>query len=115
MDIELTKDSDYLICKLYESYLEKRSQQVPKYNAKIMGSSQNIQETVFPKWSCEDVDETCRELDRAGLLQCHYADNSVYTSILSDKGIIYMEHRFKNNINSILEYISKIKDCIPFI
>ncbi len=32
-----------------------------------------------------------------------------------DKGIIYMENRFKDGISGILEHLGKIKDAIPFI
>lgn len=58
---------------------------------------------------------TCRELDRAGMLQCFYADDMVYESTLSDQAIIYMENRFERNINTVMDYIAKIKSMIPFI
>jgi hypothetical protein len=115
MNIELTKDSDYLICALYKDYLKKRESGVSKYDAKKAGSSQTIQENIFPNWSLDDVVETCRELSRAGLLWCEYSGNQVYTSCLSDLGIVYMEKHFENKINAIIEYMSKIKSMTPFI
>ena len=115
MDIELTKDSDYLICSLYKSYLQKRSNGSSKIQASNTGSSEEMQKELFPNWTLDDVDATCRELDRAGLLHCFYADDVVYTSTLSDQAIIYMEHRFERNINTVMDYIVKIKSMIPFI
>ena len=115
MNIELTKDSDYLICSLYRSYLQKRSKGMTKLQASLTGSSESIQKEFFPKWPVEDVDATCRELDRVKMLHCFYADNIVYESSLSDQAIIYMENRFKNNVKSIMDYILKIKSMIPFI
>lgn len=115
MEINLTKDSDYLICSLYNSYLQKRSNGLSKIQSSSTGSSEKIQKEFFPKWTVDDVDATCRELDRAGLLDCFYADDMVYESILSDKAIIYMEHRFERNVNTIMDYIVKIKSMIPFI
>lgn len=115
MDVELTKDAEYLLCSLYKTYVQKLKDGISKSNAKNSGSSATIQQNIFPKWSIEDVDETCRELNRAGMLDCMYADNTVYISTLSDKGIIYMEKRFANNIDNVLEYLSKIKACIPFL
>lgn len=114
-EIKLTKDSDYLLCSLYKNYLEKRSNGIPKSQASYAGSSEDMQSNFFPKWCLEDVDETCRELDRAGMLYCLYADNVVYESTLSDQAIIYMENRFENKVNRVLDYILKIKSMIPFI
>ena len=57
----------------------------------------------------EDVDDTCRELSRANLLNCFWADNIAYNVILSDNAIIYMENRFKNGLTEVLEFIDKIK------
>ena len=105
MDIEITKDSDYLIC----------SNGMNKIQASSMGGSEEIQKELFPNWSVEDVDATCRELHRAELLHCFFADDIVSEAVLSDKAIIYMENRFKNNVDTIMDYISKIKSMIPFI
>lgn len=113
--IQLTKDSDYLLCMLYKSYLEQRSSGIPKARAACVGSSVDIQRNIFPKWCLDDVDATCRELDRAGMLHCLYADNIVYIATLSDQAIIYMENRFENKVNRVLDYIKKIKSMIPFI
>lgn len=114
-EIQLTKDSDYLLCSLYANYLEKRSNGISKARASCSGGSEDIQKNIFPKWCLDDVDETCRELDRAGMLHCLYADNIVYTATLSDQAIIYMENRFENKANRILDYIAKIKSMIPFV
>lgn len=75
MDIEITKDSDYLICSLYKAYLQKRSNGMNKIQASSMGGSEEIQKELFPNWSIEDVDATCRELHRAELLHCFFADD----------------------------------------
>ena len=115
MDIEITKDSDYLICSLYKAYLQKRSNGMNKIQASSMVGSEEIQKELFPNWSIEDVDATCRELHRAELLHCFFADDIVYESVLSDKAIIYMENRFKNNVDTVMDYIAKIKSMIPFI
>lgn len=114
-DVKLTKESDFLICLMYKTYLDNRNKRVPKAIAKRIGSSKNIHETLLPEWLWEDVDETCLELSRANLLKCFSADDCVLASHLTDDGIIYMENRFKNNTNSVLEYLAKIKSAIPFI
>lgn len=115
MDIQLTKESDFLLCSLYKKYLQNRSNGMGKSIAKNMGSSEDIQKDVFPNWSLEDVDETCRELSRTEMLDCLYADDSIYLSSLTDNAIIYMEKRFENNVNKVVDFISKLKSLIPFI
>ena len=113
MDIQITKEADALICLMYKKYCEDRKNNISKVKAKQFGSSKIIHETILPKWSFEDVDETCRELSRAGLVNNSYADNIVYSCYLSDLGIIYMENRFKNNLKELIEYISKLTPFFP--
>lgn len=106
MDISLTKDSEKLICVIYKSYLEKRKSGISKPKASHLGSSHEIHSNLLPQWSFEDVDDTCRELSRAGLLNCLFADNIAYHVTISDDGIIYMENRFKNGLKDIAAFLS---------
>lgn len=103
----LSKDADKLICLLYKHYLEQRKANVSKSNARAFGSSHNIHESFCPDWLFEDVDDTCRELSRAGLLNCIWADNIAYDVSFSDQAVIYMEKRFENNLNKLIDFISK--------
>jgi hypothetical protein len=114
VEINLTKDADALICLLYKQYRQRLKDDVPKVQAKMFGSSEDIQKTIAPKWTLEDVEETCRELSRSGLLECFYADDMVYQSWLTDTGIIYMENRFKDGLDSVLDYLGKIRNLLPF-
>lgn len=103
----LTKDSDKLICILYKSYLESRKAGESKSIARSFGSSHDIHINLCPDWSFNDVDDTCRELSRAGYLNCLWADNIAYEVYLSDDGIIFMENRFKNRLKDVADFISK--------
>lgn len=111
MDYELTKDADTLICVLYKAYSQKRESGESKADAKSFGSSKDIHKEYLPKWAHEDVAETCRELDRADMLDCFYADNIPFRTSLSDTAIIYMENRFERNTIKLLDYIKKL----PFV
>ncbi|MCY8562173.1 hypothetical protein P9D51_23100 [Bacillus sonorensis] len=115
MEVTLTKDADALVCILYKKYCQDLKDGTPKAQAKLLGGSKEIFETLVPQWSFEDVDETCRELDRSGLVGCRYNDNIVSQVWFTDTGIIYMENRFKNGLNDVLDYLGKIKGLIPFI
>ncbi len=107
MDITLTKDSDKLLCVMYKSYLEKRKSGHSKSESNFFGSSHVIHENLLPGWSFNDVDDTCRELSRAGLICCSWGDNIALFIKISDSGIIYMENRFKNGLSELVEFITK--------
>lgn len=112
MDFSLTKDSDYLLCVLYRHYKDRRKSGMSKAEAKHFSGSKYIFSNLVPEWTFEDVDETCRELARAGLLNCFYADNIVWDANLSDNAIIYMENRFKNGVSEVIDNITRLKDLI---
>lgn len=109
MDVKLTKDTDALICLIYKYYLGIRDNGIPKSEAKILGSSEDINNNIIPDWSFDDVDDTCRELHRVDLLSIEYADDVCYEVVLTDEGIAYMENRFSNKLDKLVNYISAIK------
>lgn len=106
---DLTKDGQYLLAKIYEEYLLNINNGIDKGQAKMIGSSEGINQKLVPEQVFEDTDETMRELGRAGYVKNTYADNIVYFSVLTDKTIIYMENRFSNNVKKIVDFISKLK------
>lgn len=108
-DVKLSKDADRLICLIYKYYLELKNNGFSKTDAKSFGNSRNVNQKIIPEWSFEDTDDTCRELDRASLLDIFYADNECAEISLSDNGIIYMENRFFNKIDKLVDYIDKLK------
>lgn len=114
IDTELTRDAEYLLCSVYKTYKEKTKSGTPKANAKFSGSAGYIQKNLMQEWSFADVDETCRELSRAGFLLCDFTDNVTSTSRITDKAIIYMENRFARGLTEILDYMGKIKAAIFF-
>ena len=114
MDIQISVEADLLLSHIYDAYLKKRKDNVPKATAKFFGSSENLVPLV-PFMIFEDIDDTCRELGRAGLLSIRYADNICYHISLSDAGIVYMENRFGNQVSKLLDHIHKLVSIIkPF-
>lgn len=107
-EITLTKDADALICVLYKEYLHRRNSGVSKADAKMFFNSEKIHDELMPKWPVEDIDDTCWELNRAGLLDCMPGEDSVALAVLSSDGVAYMEKRFQKNITSIVNYLGKV-------
>ena len=110
--IELTKEADALICTLYNNFLQKRKAGTSRGDAKWLGSASHIQKTLVPQWSLGDIEDVCRELSRADLLNCQFADNTVHMALLTDTAIIYMENRFKNGVSEVLDYLEQIKSIL---
>ncbi len=58
-------------------------------------------------WNKDDVATACWELHSKGLLQCQPGDDIAYDTYLTDNGIIYMENRFSDKLEKVIDYISK--------
>ena len=113
MDNMLTKDAKVILCLLYKDYLAKRDSGLSKSKANRWGTSHVIHEKLIPKWSFEDVDDTCRELSRAGAIICDWADNIAFHISISDSGIIYMENHYKKLFLEVVDLIGKFVSFIP--
>ena len=107
-EFQLSKDADILICLIYKYYLELRGTGISKSKAKYFGSSHEIHKNIVPKWNFDDVNSTCNELGKNHLLDISYYDNICCIVNLSDKGIVYMENRFSNKIEKVVDCISKL-------
>lgn len=113
MNPSISRDADKLLCVLYKSFLEQRKNSVSKSDARSFGSSHDIHEKLLPSWLFEDVDETCRELSRNGLLKCSWADDIADDVLLSDAAIVYMENRFKNGLSEVIKFVSEVLPVLP--
>jgi hypothetical protein len=111
VNIELTKDADVLICLVFKSYSEKRSNGLSKTLSNDFGDSETFHKAFVPKWHIDDVYDICAELHRADLMYYMWASGIFLESRLTDNGIIYMENRFERNITKLLDYIKKL----PFV
>lgn len=111
MDIMISREADLLLCNIYEVYLKKRNNKIPKSEAKSFGSSEDLAPKV-PFMIFEDVDDTCRELSKIGFLSIQYANNICYHIALTDAGIVYMENRFGNQVSALLDWIGKLKSIL---
>ena len=113
MSIQLTKESDAMICVLYKEYLSWRKSGKLLEKSLCIGDDTYIQERLTPKLPLDDVTELCLSLERKELLYCIPGDNRASCVTFTDDGIIYMENRFKNKLESVLNYLSKITSLLP--
>ena len=104
--VELTRDSKRLLCLLYKLYLERVDNGISKSSARYMGGSEHIRQCCLPEESLENVDDSCWELLRAGMLDGFGADDMVCESELTDQAIIHMETRFQKGMKELLEFLA---------
>ena len=102
--MELTKEADKLACSLYRIYLERRKNGLDKFRAKYFSFSDIHSCKLCSAWSVNDTKATVAELSRAGFGTMYYDGGFMANEHL----IIYMENRFKNGLNEVVDFLSKL-------
>lgn len=112
-EIQLTQDAEYMLCELYSAYLARRKNGELNENARGFGNSATIQEKYIPQWPINDIDTAAHELERKGLIACQFADGTLYAACtLTDDAIVYMENRFGNKLDKLIQRIAALRTII---
>lgn len=111
-DILLTNDADFLLCTLYDAYRQRRRNGASIRDARLFGGSETIQQEFAPTWPTDDIDEAAWALARKGLVETSDADDTIWAVILCDDGIAYMEQRFGDKLDKLLDRIAKLRSII---
>lgn len=109
MDVQLTKDAEFMLDTLYKAYLMRRENNISKSVARCFGGSGDIHHEFFPFMAPDDVLETFWELSRAGLALYSSGDDAANNIRISDIGIIFMEQRFTRTLASAITTVSKLR------
>lgn len=104
MEIQLSKDADKVVCCIYKEYLERRKSGIAKRNATHFDANFYSHDKKLSGWNRDDFLETIAELKRAGLLSMYIGG----AFAINENLIIYMENRFKNGLNEVADFISKL-------
>lgn len=102
--MQLTNDADKVICCIYKIFLQKRKNGIDKSDARRFKLDTLKGEHKLSSWSDSDLTDALMELIRSKLVDA----NLGATFKLSDLGIVYMENRFKNGLNDVVDFISKL-------
>lgn len=101
--MELTKNADKFVCYAYKHYLEKVRDKTPMFQAKQITFEEICTFKSFKNFTESDIKEVIAEAARAGLgdmtMECNF--------FVNDKMIVYMENRFKNGLNDVIDTITK--------
>lgn len=107
MSIELTKSADRLVCLMYKTYLSRVKDGQSKLKARQFGSLQTFAPLLVPDEATEDVRMSCIELRNAGLLHTVVASGRIIRIDLTDKGIYYLENRFKDGVIGVASFLAQ--------
>lgn len=110
-DYNLTNEAKFLISSMYKEYLSRIKENVPKARAVGFGTPNDIHK-FMSEWSYKDTEYTVEELINKGLLQGLPVIGGYIDISLSTDAIAIMQNSFKNSVDSVLDYASKIKNLI---
>lgn len=101
--MQLTRDTDKILCLIYEEFLERRKSGLSKSVAKTFEHPSALQEQFLQGIHEDDIYDALTELSHNGMIRAYY-DMGFQ---LNDSAIIYMENRFKNGLKEVTDFISK--------
>lgn len=99
----MTKDADKMLCCLYKEYLNRIKAGSSKNSSRDFSNEYPSSDEILSKWHPDDVSLTKKELMQAGYLTI----NIIGDFRLTDKAIYYMENRFKNGLNEVIDFVTK--------
>ena len=102
--VQLTSDADKMICCVYKTFLQRRKDGSAKPEARRFAENYFRTDSKLSSWNEGDISDTLLEIGHAGLVKIYIGGNFDLTDI----GIIYMENRFKNGLNEVVDFISKL-------
>ena len=112
---KLTNDAKFLISSMYAEYIKRRREQIRKSQARNFHSIDFLKTNIMPEWSNEDILDTCFELRKYGYIEGTLADDTFHTLYITTEAISELETDFKDTIDTVLDYATKIKNAIPFL
>lgn len=110
-DYNLTDDAKFLISTMYKEYLSRLKDNLPKRSAVFFGDLESIHQ-LMPEWSKEDSDYTVEELIDKGLLNGISVIGGYLDIALTTDAVAMLQMSFKDKIDTVLDYATKIKDLI---
>lgn len=100
----MTKDADKMLCCLYKEYLNRINVGASKTSSREFTPEYIQSDDVLSKWHPDDVLITRTELKNLGYITV----NIIGKFRLTDEAISYMQNRFKNGLNEVIAFITKL-------
>lgn len=110
--MKLTDEADLMLCTLYNAYKENRSKGESRFEARLFGGSETLQSLYFQTWPIGDIDDIAWELEKNGLITVNNGDNSVQECALTTNALSYMEQRFNDKLDSLIQRITALRTLL---
>ena len=107
-DTRLTSRGRKLLSVLYEEYGKQLKAEQTEMDAVLMGSPDEIQETLLPDWRREKVVSACSDLADAGFLNLIEGDNDVLGAILTNAAIAWMDAQGSRRAQTVWSIINSV-------
>lgn len=115
-DFNLTNDAKFLLSKMYAQYISARESGKSKSESRLCADSiPELKKSLMPEWSIEDTLDTCLELHTKHLIDAYTNNGNLFRMTLTTDAIAILEVSFKDKLDTVLDYATKIKGLIPFI
>lgn len=101
--MNITKDSEKVICYIYKMYLERRKDGKSKADSRRFEEDFYASDKDLSKWHSDDISDCLLELSKNGYIKYYIGGDF---DIL-DSTIVYMENRFKKGLSEVVDLISK--------
>lgn len=102
-DFILSKDADKLLCTIYKEYLDRINNNMSKSEASNFELIELLK--LIPSSNKDDISNDLHELSKNKLIKLYLYEDFCLLS----NGIVYMENRFFNKIDKLVDYIDKLK------
>ncbi len=98
---------------MYTGYKSKMNEGEDQDLARAFGNVYCINREIVPAWTPGDIAEACRELHRAGLVECLYGDDMPQMVFLTSDGIAYEEGRTLRILQCVTDVAAKLLSLRP--
>lgn len=101
--MELTRDTNTILCLIYKEFLARRKDGMSKSEAKSFDCPASIQIQFMQGILTDDIHDALMELANVGFAKVYVTDDFM----LTDKAIAFMENKFKKGLIEVTDFIAK--------
>lgn len=111
-EILIPKESEYILTAIYNEFLIRYTNGIPRDKAKLFGHQSNILKLVPEIWE-EDLKGLLDELKSLDLISGTVGSGVYMFIALSTTGISYMENRLGNKLENVAKSLIALKSLLP--
>lgn len=107
-NVKLTRRGRELLSALYKEYEKQIKAEKPEWEATLMGSPNEIQENLLPRWNRNKVAAACSDLAAVGFLNLMEGDDDVLGAILTHDAIAWMDEQGSRRAQTVWSILKTV-------